>query len=103
MNNKLTEKMTKKLVEITFCEDHEKVVNWLHKILSQGGGFAEIDYYKTIVCYNKDINYRCGFSFHSDPITKAVMIASVVAGASNWMFSFPNLLKEINKKWKSQK
>jgi hypothetical protein len=31
------------------------------------------------------------------------MIASVLVGASQWMIIFPNLLREINKKWGKSK
>ena len=92
--------MDKRLAEMAFAPMDE-LVAWLSKILVNGE--VSVEDGDVILFRNHDLNYGGGFCYWSDPVTKGVMIASAIAGGGLWPFAFPNLLKEIDLKWKAQK
>jgi len=44
-------------------------------------------------------NLRVGFS-DVDPVTKAVLLATVYCGSVRFSMFFPNLLKKVDRRWK---
>jgi hypothetical protein len=102
MNN-IRNQLEKIIIELTFEQNKNQFINTLNMLLFCQNGYAKLNKNDEILCENKNLNYRCGFVFESDPVTKSVMIASVLVGASQWMIIFPNLLREVNKKWGKSK
>lgn len=96
----IKEQLENIIVDLTFEQNPNKFTNELNLLLFCQNGYAQINEQNEVFCINRNLNFRCGFAFESDPVTKSVMIASVLVGASQWMIVFPNLLKRINKKWK---
>lgn len=98
MNN-IRNELEKIIIKLTFEQNKNQFINTLNMLLFCQNGYAKLNKDDEILCVNRELNYRCGFVFESDPVTKSVMIASVLVGADKWMIVFPNLLKEVNKKW----
>jgi len=94
--------MTLRIVDMVYERSPEILVKWLDLILGVEGGYAKLET-ETILFRNESINFGGGFAFNSDPVTKAVMIASAIVGAERWMWVFPELLIEVNKKWSLKK
>lgn len=87
--------MSKRIAEMVFEPDPTKFVKWL-TLISNAKVICEDD-----TIFIEPLNgVNHGFLFDSDPITKAVMIASAITSPSMWTRAFPSLLTEVNKLWK---
>lgn len=101
MTNQIKDQLEETIIKLTFEENIDTFVNVFDILIKCQGGYARKTINDEILFRNQKLNFTGGFHFQSDPVTKSVMIASALVGASNWMYIFPNLLKSINKQWKN--
>lgn len=84
-----------KIVSMCFETDPQVFVSWLRVMV--GSATIEDD----VVLYQTLDGRTGGFDFRCDPSTKAVMIASAIAGML-WTSIFPGLMRKIGKTWKKK-
>lgn len=88
--------MSKRIAQMVFEPDPDKLVKWL--VLVSNGKVT----YEDDTIFIEPLNgINHGFLFNSDPITKAVMIASAITSPLMWTKAFPSLLTEVQKLWKT--
>lgn len=87
--------MSKRIAEMVFEPEPDKLIKWL--ILVSGG---QVKYEDDTIFIEPLNGVNHGFLFNSDPITKAVMIASAITSPLMWSRAFPSLLNEVQKLWK---
>jgi glycerophosphoryl diester phosphodiesterase len=87
--------MTDRLVEITFAPV-ATVAGWGQRlgldVHNQEDG--------VIVLRNPHLNFTTAISDRLDPITRAICLASAIAGPFYWPQLCPKLLEAVNKEWK---
>jgi len=87
--------MSKRITEMVFESNPDILVKWL-KLMCQGDVF-----YDDGTIFIQPLNgVNHGFLFDSDPITKAVMIASAITSPLLWTRAFPSLLNQVQIQWK---
>lgn len=84
-----------KIVSMCFEPDPQVFVSWLRVMV--GNATIEDD----VVLYRTIDGRTGGFDFRCDPSTKAVMVASAIAGMI-WTSIFPGLMRKIGKTWKKK-
>ncbi|MBN1220811.1 MAG: hypothetical protein JXM69_17955 [Anaerolineae bacterium] len=89
--------ITPRLVEMTFAPV-ATVADWSRRL-----GLEVRDREDSIVVLrNPHLNFTTAISDCLDPITRAVCLASAIAGPLYWPQLCPNLLEAVNKEWKRQ-
>lgn len=84
-----------KIVSMCFEPDPQVFVQWFRVMV--GSATIEDD----VVLYRTIDGRTGGFDFRCDPSTKAVMVASAIAGML-WTSIFPGLMRKIGKTWKKK-
>ena len=88
--------ITDRLVEMTFAPLDE-VARWLARL----GLEIQRQEETLVVVRNPHLNVVTAILADSDPMTKAVCLATVTAGLS-WPAVYPRLLDRVNRRWRRQ-
>jgi hypothetical protein len=89
--------ITPRLVEITFAPV-ATVADWGRHL-----GLEVRDQEEgVVVLRNPHLNFTTAISDRLDPITRAVCLASAIAGPLYWPQLCPTLLETVNKEWKKR-
>ena len=88
--------ITDRLVEMTFAPLDE-VARWLARLGLEIRRQEET----LVVVRNPHLNVVTAILADSDPVTKAVCLATVTAGLS-WPAVYPRLLDRVNRRWRRQ-
>ena len=89
--------MTERLVTITFSPIDD-VAAWCQQVGLEVRQKPD----GVVVINNPHFNFTTAIYDALDPISRAVCLASAVAGPSFWPEIFPRLLDTVNKEWKER-
>ena len=89
--------MTERLVTITFSPSDE-ITAWCRQVGLEVRQKPD----GLVVITNPHFNFTTAIYDALDPISRAVCLASAVAGPHYWPEIFPGLLTAVNKEWKER-
>ena len=89
--------ITERLVTIIFSP-LDKVAAWCHQVGLEVHQKPD----GVVVINNPHFNFTTAIYDGLDPISRAVCLASAVAGPHYWPEIFPGLLTAVNKEWKER-